>query len=56
MIASFADGTAPKKALGLMRGSGWKELGLKLSSLYIDLIKGLGSFDRGRMKSLPRSE
>jgi hypothetical protein len=39
MIASFADGVGPKNALGLKRGSGWKELGLKLSSLYIDLIK-----------------
>jgi hypothetical protein len=39
MIASFRDGDSPENALGQMRGSGWKELGLKLSSLYIDLIK-----------------
>jgi hypothetical protein len=42
MIASFGDGVAPENALGLMRGSGWNELDLKLSSLYIDLIRGLG--------------
>jgi hypothetical protein len=45
MITSVADGVAPENAFALKRGSGWKESGLKLSSLYIDLIKGLVSFD-----------
>jgi hypothetical protein len=46
MITSVADGVAPENAFALKRGSGWKEPGLKLSSLYIDLIKGLVSFDK----------